>query len=218
MDIRKNIIKYFKTSTSLKIRNFIKEEVEKYKKKKINILEFGVDKGISTSLFLKFCEETDSKLNSVDTINYENLFDHKKWSFIHTRDDNFKKIDQVVDWPIDLIFLDTEHTALHVEKIIYLYFGKLKKNGIFLIDDISWLPYSKNQYRDNEWIENNNKDTFEKLLEIYNSNKKNINLKFVFDHSGLAIIKKLSNKKLNIPNKIASRRMGLKNILRKNFK
>ena len=73
---------------------------------------------------------------------------------------------------------------------------------------------SKNKYRDNEWIENNNKETFFKLLDIFNSNQKNIKIKFLFDHSGLAIIKKMRNK-INFPEKILSRKFGLKNILRK---
>ena len=60
----------------------------------------------------------------------------------------------------------------HVEKIFYMYFDKLKINGLFIIDDISWLPYIKNAWRNNEWIENNNKETFYKLIEIYNSNQK----------------------------------------------
>ena len=95
---------------------------------------------------------------------------------------------------INIIFLDTQHTAKHVEKIFYMYFNKLEKNGLFIIDDISWLPYVKNAWRDNEWIENNNKDTFLKLVEIYNNNQKNLKISFVFQESGLKIIKKKKNK------------------------
>ena len=42
-------------------------------------------------------------------------------------------------------------------------------SGLFIIDDISWLPYHKKAQRNNEWIENNNRETFKKLVEIYNS-------------------------------------------------
>tara|TARA_B100000686_G_C16215356_1_gene677513 strand:+ start:87 stop:659 length:573 start_codon:yes stop_codon:yes gene_type:complete len=190
MSISKISKKFKNSSTSLKIENFIKNQI---KKKKIKIPEFGVDKGISTALFLKYCKANSSKLYSVDVINYENLFKDINWTFINSRDDNFNKINKIVGGKVDIIFLDTKHAAPHVEKIIYLYFNKLKLNGIFLIDDISWLPYSKNEYRDNEWIENNNKNTFFKLLDIYYSNKKNINIKFFFDYSGLALIKKIKN-------------------------
>ena len=163
---------------------------------------------------MKYCKKSSSKLYSVDTIDYSKLFKDNNWTFVHTRDDNYKKINKLTKKQFDVIFLDTEHTSSHVEKIIYLYFNKLKKNGFFLIDDISWLPYSKNEYRDNEWIENNNKNTFFKLLDIYNSNKNIIKIKFFFDYSGLALIKKTKNKKLNFPNKVPSRKLAIKNLAR----
>ena len=101
-----------------------------------------------------------------------------------------------------------------MEKILKLYFNKLKLGGLFIIDDISWLPYVKNAYRDSEWIENNNKETFLKLLEIYNINQKNFDISFLFYESGLAVLKKKKNK-LNNPKKIYSRKFSIKNILRK---
>tara|TARA_B100000579_G_C22761230_1_gene819051 strand:+ start:336 stop:986 length:651 start_codon:yes stop_codon:yes gene_type:complete len=212
MKINFAIKKFKKTTTSKKLNSFVLNDLKDYSN--IKILEFGVDKGISTSLFLKICEKKNGKLISVDTINYKKLFDHSKWEFIHGRDDNFKKVQKEIKQPVDIIFLDTEHTAKHVEKIIYLYFKKLKKNGLFIIDDISWLPYTKNEYRDSEWVENNNKNTFIKILEIFNSNKNNLELSFTFLHSGMAKIKKLNNKKLRYPKKIFSREKNIRNIIR----
>ena len=104
-----------------------------------------------------------------------------------------------------------------MEKILYMYFSKLKINGLFIIDDISWLPYTKNEWRDNEWIENNNKETFNKLIEIYNSNQKNMEITFRFEHSGLAIIKK-KGLRLKKYTPVISRELGIKNILRAVFK
>ena len=43
---------------------FIYKDIEKIKN--IKILELGVREGISTSLFLKLCENNDGKLISVD--------------------------------------------------------------------------------------------------------------------------------------------------------
>ena len=48
------------------------------------------------------------------------------------------------------------------------------------IDDISWLPYMKNSWRDHKYTENINRDTFNKILEIQLSNYDNINLIFTF--------------------------------------
>ena len=88
---------------------------------------------------------------------------------------------------------------------------------MFIIDDISWLPYLKRNYRNNEWIENNNKETFFKIIDILNSNEKNIKVEFLFEYSGLAIIKKLK-KTLNKNKKIISREYSVKNILKKLIK
>ena len=206
--------KYRNVSTFEKIDLIIKDKLEKSKIKNIKILEFGVDKGISTALFLDFCNKRSGKLYSVDSINYSHHFDEKNWRFIHCRDDDYMLIKKKVDFPVDIIFLDTEHTAKHVEKIFYYYYKFLKKDGLFIIDDISWLPYLKNKYRNNEWIENNNKETFYKIIDILNLNEKNIQVEFLFKHSGLAIIKKLKNK-LNKSKKIVSREYSFKNILKK---
>ena len=206
------IKKFRKTTTSQKLHSFVEQDLKNYKN--ITILEFGVDKGISTSFFLNACKKNKGKLISVDTINYAKLFTDSSWNFIYGRDDNYNQIFKEIKSPLNIIFLDTEHTAQHVEKIFYKYFNKLKKGGIFLIDDISWLPYIKNGYRDSEWGENNNKDTFLKILEIFNSNSDNLELSFSFLHSGMAKIKKLNNKKLKLPRKIKSRKYFFKNRLR----
>ena len=190
MKIGHLIKKYEKVSTHRKIKNIIENILIKNNFKKIKILEFGVDKGISTSLFLKFCNKTNSKLYSVDIIDYSRIIKNKDWKFLQSRDDNFKKVNKFIDWPVDIIFLDTEHTAKHVEKIFYMYINKLKVGGLFIIDDISWLPYHKKDYRNNEWIENNNRETFKKLIEIYNSNQDSLRISFYFENSGLSIITK----------------------------
>ncbi len=197
----------FKKISYILSRNF-------FLKKKLKILEFGVDAGYSTKCFLDYCKKNNGKLYSVDTINYANLFKNSKWKFIQSRDDNFLKIKKEVKFPVDIIFLDTEHTAEHVEKIFYLYFKYLKKDGYFIIDDISWIPYLKNKKRNNEWIENNNRSTFLKLIEILTSNEKSLRLEFMFNYSGLAIVKKINNK-LFKPEKIYSREYMIKNSLRK---
>ncbi len=217
MKISHLIKKYKKVSTHKKIKSVIENILIKNNFKNIKILEFGVDKGISTSLFLKFCEKTNSKLFSIDIIDYSRIIKSKNWKFLQSRDDNFKKVNKFINWPVDIIFLDTEHTAKHVEKIFYMYISKLKVGGLFIIDDISWLPYHKKAQRNNEWIENNNRETFKKLVEIYNSNQDSLRISFYFESSGLSIITKVS-KKINSPKKIPSREFSLNNILRKLFK
>ena len=62
--------------------------------------------------------------------------------------------------------LDSFHNAKHVKKILYYYYKKLKCNGLFFIDDISWLPYLNQKKRSNFNCEINNLETYEKILEI----------------------------------------------------
>ena len=217
MNLNNFIKKYEKVTTHKKIKKLIENHFNKNNLKKLKILEFGVDKGISTSLFLKYCEKTNSKLFSIDIIDYSKLFNNNKWKFLESRDDNKTKINKFVNSPVDIIFLDTEHTAKHVEKILYMYFNKLKINGLFIIDDISWIPYVKNGWRNNEWIENNNRETFYKLIEIYNTNQKNIEITFSFEDSGIAIIKKKSLK-LKKSKPIIYRKFSIKNILKNLFR
>ena len=66
---------------------------------------------------------------------------------------------------LDLIYIDSYHEPKHVEKVFFHYYDFLKIGGFCVIDDISWLPYCKNEYRDNEFSETTNKSVFNKILE-----------------------------------------------------
>ena len=193
--------------------------IEKIKNiKKIQILELGVQNGSSTKKFIELCILNDGFLTSIDIEDCSKVIKSDKWKFIHSSDDNFEKIDKIISKSFDLIFIDSLHEPKHVEKVFYHYYSFLKAGGICIIDDISWLPYSKNEYRDNEFVEYINRSTFNKILEIYNQNKEKFYLEFFFEESGYAIITKNKENSLNTPKKIQSREYGLKNLLRKIYK
>jgi predicted O-methyltransferase YrrM len=181
--------------------------------KNINILELGVREGVSTKIFLNFCRENNGNLTSIDIDDYSYVCDNPSWKFIHSSDDNFHYIDKQISKNLDLIYIDSYHEPSHVEKVFYHYYDFLNINGICVIDDISWLPYCKKEYRDNEFSEMINRSIFNKILEIYNQNKDKFSLEFYFEGSGLAIIKK-KNIGLNKSKKIISRELSIKNILR----
>jgi hypothetical protein len=63
-------------------------------------------------------------------------------------------------------------------------------------------------------IENNNKETFFKIIDILSVNEKNIKVEFLFLHSGLTIIRKIKNT-LNESQKVISKEYSFKNILKK---
>ena len=179
------------------------------------ILEFGVRKGISTKNFIKVCEQKNGHLYSIDVDDCSEISNSSKWTFIKSRDDDFENLKNKLPEQFDLIFLDSFHNAEHVCKIFYHYYSKLKKGGSFYFDDISWLPYLKNTERDNFNCEINNLETFEKLVEIFSTNQKNMDLYFSFVGSGMAKIIKLSNQKLVKQKKIKSRKFSIKNFVRK---
>ena len=105
-----------------------------------------------------------------------------------------------------------KHPVTPLNNILVL--NKLKTNGYFFIDDISWLPYLQNTERDNFYCEMNNKETFNRLLDIYNNNQKNIEMHFSFFSSGMCkIIKK--KKYLNLPLRVVTREKSLKNLIRR---
>ncbi len=192
--------------------NFIKQITEKIKFPKI--LELGVQNGNSTKMFLDLCDKNDGHLISVDIDDCSNVAKNKRWTFIHSRDDNFDLINNKIIKKLDLIFIDSYHEPNHVKKIFYNYYKYLKIDGICIIDDISWLPYSKFNICDNDFIERINRLTFEKILNIYNSNSENLILDFNFVGSGLAIIKKIKDE-LYPEKKIKNRLYTFKNILKK---
>ncbi len=195
-----------------KISNFMFNEFSNIKNPRF--LEFGVKEGRSTKLFLELCEKNDGKLISVDKEDYSNLFSNSRWKFINSRDDNFDYLDKILTDDFDVIYLDSLHEANHVEKIFYHYYKKLKVDGFFFIDDISWIPYLKNKERDNFYCEINNHETFEKLLEIYSCNENNFDISFSFLSSGICKIKKKDDN-LNKFIKINRRDLTVKNFIRK---
>ena len=183
---------------------------------KPTILEFGVRHGFSTRLFLDYCEKNQGKLYSVDIDDCSKVSNSSHWEFIQSRDDNFEFLLTKLPKEFDLIFIDSYHNAEHVKKIFYYYYPFLKKNGLILIDDISWIIYLKDKIKNNFNSEINNNELFFTLLEILNNNSENINIKFDFRGSGLAQILKTENN-IDPPKKIISRKLSIKNILRKLF-
>ena len=186
--------------------------------KNIKILELGVQTGRSTLKFLDLCKVNNGHLYSVDINDCSNVSKDKNWKFIQSRDDNLELIKREIPDRLDVIFIDTTHEANHVERVIYNYYDLLKKGGYLFIDDISHLPYQKGSQRNKFYCEINNKETFERILEIYNNNSKNFDLNFSFISSGMAIIQKKTNEKLSNKSKVISRENSLKNIFRKLWK
>tara|TARA_B100000035_G_C20926186_1_gene520825 strand:+ start:311 stop:940 length:630 start_codon:yes stop_codon:yes gene_type:complete len=179
----------------------------------IKILELGVQKGNSTKMFLEVCEKNNGYLTSIDIDDCSKILNNPRWQFIHSSDDNFDKIDKLIKTDFDILFIDSLHEPEHIKKVFYHYFKFLKINGLIIIDDVVWLPYVKNGEKDNDFVERINRLTFDKILEIYNSNKENLTLDVSFSGSGLAILKKLKNNLVPVK-KIKNRLFSIKNLIK----
>lgn len=202
-----------KSNYYIKYENIIPKHF--FEKKNINILEFGVEKGQTTSLFLSICEKNEGSVISVDTLNFKNLFEDKNWTFINSRDDNFKEVEKrIKNTTFDIICLDTIHTKNHIKKILEHYFKYLKVDGIFIIDGTSNIPYLKKNYRDNFYSEINNSEIYNYLLNLKNNIDNKILLDISYEGSGVARITKLDNFDL-LEKKRISRVNSIKNFLRK---
>ncbi len=199
-----------------KLMNFVYQKIKHIKEP--TILEFGVREGVSTKMLIELCETHSENLYSIDARDCKSVSKSKRWNFIQSRDDNFEFLKNKIPKKFDIIFLDTLHEAQHVKKIFYYYYKFLKTDGFFFIDDTSWLPYVKKNYRDRFYAEINNQETFEILLKIYFANHHNFDLEFSFVSSGFALAKRLNNNELNSPKKIPSRKLGIKNLVRKILK
>ena len=177
----------------------------------------GVREGRSTKMFLEICDKNDGNLISVDILDYSKVSKNPKWKFVHSSDDNFSYINKFIEQKVDVLFIDSLHDSGHIRKVFYNYFNFVKINGLIFIDDVVWLPYVKGGYRDNDFVETTNRLIFNKILEIFNSNKDNLTLDMNFSASGLAVMKKIGNN-LNVEKKISNRFFSFKNILKKIYK
>ena len=178
------------------------------------ILELGVREGVSTKMFLEVCDQNNGNLISVDILDCSKVSNNPRWKFIHTSDDNFELINKLLNQKIDILFIDSLHEPNHVRKVFYNYYNFVKTNGLIFIDDVVWLPYVEEARKDNEFVENINRLTFNKILEIYNANNENMTLDINFAGSGLGIIKKIKDN-LNNEKKIKNRSFTVKNILKR---
>lgn len=95
-----------------------------------------------------------------------------------------------------------------------MYYKLLKVGGRVFLDDINWLPYVKNSFKDSEYSEVMNRKIFSKIIEIYYANLENMNLEFSFCGTGNANIQKLNNNRLKNISKIRNRLFGWRNFAR----
>ena len=172
------------------------------KKQNPIILEFGVERGVSTKKFIDFVEKNSGKVLSVDISDCSKVSNSKSWKFLQSNDLNVDYIlnhfSEIKSNGIDLIYIDSYHEANHVQSLISYYFTYLKQDGAMFIDDIDSFPL---RLKKNIWNSIVSDLTLDAIKEFYYNNTENCSLKIFFKGNGLAMLYK-KNKFGVAPNEV----------------
>ncbi len=83
------------------------------------ILELGTARGASTTMFLQACEITKGRLVSVDIADCSDLSDLESWQFVQSDSTDVQTILKAAGYlaaGIDILYVDSRHHIVHVEK------------------------------------------------------------------------------------------------------
>lgn len=169
------------------------------------ILELGVDRGQSTKVFLNAIDQRSaSHLISVDIRDCKEVSDSNMWTFIQSDSadvENIIKVAPILKKGIDIIYIDSLHTAEHVYKEIFAWFPYLKKGGIVYFDDVDTGPYLIGQRKDSLSTEIANRKIHDLIEAVFRANMDKVNLSIFYGSTGLGLLEKVSDMdtKLNEP-------------------
>ncbi len=160
------------------------------------ILEFGVQRALSTNKFISFAEKNNASVLSVDIEDYSNVSKSSKWKFLKSNDLDIENVisnfPEIKETGLDLIFIDSNHEDFHVKELLLKYFKYVKKDGAIFIDDIDNYPLRLKKDTRNSIVYDL---TLDAIKEFYYSNMNLCSLKIFLDNqeNGLAMIHKKGN-------------------------
>ena len=169
------------------------------------IVELGVDQGQSTKVFLNaIAEKSNAKLISIDIKNCNNAVDAERWEFVQQDSSDIKSLliaKPIIKKGIDILYVDSLHTAKHVQKEIYNFFEYLNEDAYIFFDDIDSGPYMLKQRKDSVGIEIANREIYKLLEAIFRGNINKFDFEIMRGSTGLGIFKKrvTLGEKLNPP-------------------
>ena len=159
------------------------------------VVEFGVDKGLTTCLFLEACEKNGGLLYSVDIKDCSDVAESEAWTFIQSDDQDIEKIVGMapkIAEGIDLLHIDSLHTAEHVSSLLLKWFPYVKAEGYITFHDIDETPYKLGMRKENRVSEKNFSEIARVIREFFYANEDGLFLEFHFGSTGMGIMKKLS--------------------------
>ncbi len=159
------------------------------------VVESGVEKGLTTCIFLKACEKTSGLLFSVDIKDCRDVAQSDVWTFIQTSDQNIERILKEapkISEGIDLLHIDSVHTREHVEVLLMKWYPYIKANGYITFHDIDETPYKFGRRKANRLSEKNFFELSTLVKEFFYANEDELFLEYHFGSTGMGIMKKLS--------------------------
>ena len=169
------------------------------------VVELGVDKGQSTKVFLNAIEgKSNGKLISIDIKNCHSAVDAERWEFVQQDSSDIKSLiiaKPIIKNGIDVLYIDSLHTAKHVKKEIYNFFEYLNEDAYIFLDDIDSGPYMSKQRKDSVGIEIANRKIYKLLEAIFRANISKLDFEIMRGSTGLGIFRKRVplGEKLNPP-------------------
>ena len=169
------------------------------------VVEFGVDKGQSTKVFLNAIQgKSNAKLISIDIKNCRSAVDAEHWEFVQQDSSDIKSLliaKPIIKNGIDVLYVDSLNTVKHVQKEIYNFFEYLNEDAYIFFDDIDSGPYMLKQRKDSVGIEIANREIYKLLEAIFRANINKFDFEIMRGSTGLAVFKKRVplGEKLNPP-------------------
>lgn len=162
----------------------------------VTILELGVAQGQSTRVFLNAIDgKPDSRLISVDIRDCATAAASHQWTFIRADSadaEHVVALQPVLRQGIDILYVDSLHTADHVLKEVRGFYPYLNKGAVVFLDDIDSFPYMRGQRKDNVGKEIANRSIDRLVERIFLSNIKELDLTVFRGSTGLARLDKRS--------------------------
>ena len=159
------------------------------------VVELGVNTGNSTKMFLNAIDDKPAaKLVSIDICDFSHSAESDRWTFAQQDSTDVTALIEKAPFlknGIDVLYVDSLHTAEHVKKEVYGYYPYLNKGAVIFFDDVDSAPYMQGQRKDSIETEIANRSIFKLLSGIFRANIEQIDFTVMYGSTGLGRFDKL---------------------------
>ena len=168
--------------------NFYEQKIEKFKNRKINILEIGSYAGASAAAFVKYLPKSNIFCFDINISNfkYKSKKIHVFGIDIKNQKKTIKTLNRIVDQfkikEFDIIIDDGSHNLSDILIALKFFFKYLKNKGLYVIEDFKHPNYYQHNKNINhilidEFFKNlERKNTFDSILFTKNEQLKLMNM------------------------------------------